>query len=208
MPFESLCNWFCLWALLGFRIVVKYTSEAGLEHQYDETLSDLKLQNHIYFNSNKLRFTDQEKMHKFRAWVAFALAQLVQRCSRALPSEAPSNGDRSEHHQCERFTQRRWWMAIWQVGSILHLCFGKENFIRVALNASFFSVAAPFSKSGTVHSCRSSLGFSVLAPWMPKARWVAYLTIRTGPKFSAGICNRHVFCFCFNMYIYIHNAIR
>jgi hypothetical protein len=33
----------------------------------------------------------------------------------------------------------------------------------------------------------------VLAPWMPKARWVAYLTIRTGPKFSAGICNRHVF---------------
>lgn len=61
MPFESLCNWFCLWALLGFRIVVKYTSEAGLEHQYDETLSDLKLQNHIYFNSNKLRFTDQEK---------------------------------------------------------------------------------------------------------------------------------------------------
>lgn len=52
------------------------------------------------------------------------------------PWEPKRHGYRSDHHQRQRFAQRRWWLADWKIRSVLHLFFGKNAMAAISMPPS------------------------------------------------------------------------
>ena len=121
--------------------------------------------------------------------------------SRALPWIGMSDGDRSDRHQCQRFAQRRRWVAIWHVGSILHLFLGTDRPCPAYFRAILASITRLW-KSSWIWS-QSELPF-VLATQLQcsQARSVAFSAIRIGPEFcrSQRFCQRKFRSFNFRLY--------